>query len=117
MHEVRRTQKLPRAKEALIDVLRTAARSCCLAGLLVSRLGNDFSNCAAWGAELHWNHSGVADYFTAVFAEFGHIFVEIVHLDGKVVDTRSGSRSERFSRFFLVVFDEGEINSTIAQVT
>src|SRR5215813_9116341 len=116
MHEVRRTQKLPRAKEALIDVLRTAARSCLLAGRLVSRLGNDFGNCAAWGAELHWN-PGVADYFTAVFAEFGHIFVEIVHLDGKVVDAWSGSRSQRFSRFFFVIFDEREINSTIAQVT
>jgi hypothetical protein len=75
MHEVRRTQKLPRAKEALIDVLRTAARSCLLAGRLVSRLGNDFGNCAAWGAELHWNHPGVADYFKAVFAELGDKFV------------------------------------------
>src|SRR4029077_19142173 len=80
-------------------------------------LGNDFGNRAAWGAELHWNHSWVADYFTAVFAEFRYIFVEIVYLDGKVVDAWSGSRSQRFSRFFLIIFDEREINGPVAQMT
>src|SRR5215510_4524940 len=88
-----------------------------LVGFLVSRLRNDFGNCAARRAEFDRHDSWITDNFAAQFVDLRHRLVKIFNLNGKVMNAGSGSRGQRFCGFLAIIFDQRQVDGAVAQMT